>query len=320
MVTKELLAYIKKQLEKNQSKEDIKKILAQYKWAEADIAQAFDMVEKESAPVQQPKPEQPKQEPVQQPQQPKPIIQAQKVIQPEPQKKMEPIRGVEEIEQRSPFERPGGQSTGPLQQRSFNVVDETNDKSSPYLPWIIGAAVVFLIMLGLILYFAFRGTPTEEAPTMVETPFVEEEITEETPAEEPEYEYVEPAFPEAEQAPTESMLEEFNYVIKCLKDKSLSLDEKEDCSISDRLVNLGFFFERYKDEGGEYPVTIDDIFALGDFELLNKYGPRVYDYAYTLESDTQYKICVQYITKGYRCFVNDSGYVTKAQSFMSKLK
>lgn len=56
MVTKELLDYIKKQIAKGVSQEDIRKILLQYKWAEGDIGEAFNVINQANQPkVEKPK-------------------------------------------------------------------------------------------------------------------------------------------------------------------------------------------------------------------------------------------------------------------------
>jgi len=246
------------------------------------------------------------------PTQPRPTVQPQSVM----SQSARPYQSQQPV---SPFVRPGGQNTGPLQpaRPQFKVNDQTTQSEDQTRSIFLFLTVaVVLLIIGVVIYFAFTGTkkpaenvtPTSTAPQNATTTPLSETTS-----------IKKASLLDVSAVTSENLSDEFNKVLACFKNKNLNEAEKADCQKSDKLVNIGFFLELYYSKNGKYPDVITEIFNLGTYKLLDRYGASIYEYAYNGASNGSYVLCAQY-SAGFRCFVPDDAYKTKAKQYINKLK
>ncbi len=385
MVTKELLDYIKKQIAKGVSQEDVRKILLQYKWAEGDIGEAFNVINQASQPkVEKPKIEvkpldefrtqqqatkpatvseaKPQQtqpqaqavqaqpqvgqkpapaQPVLQPQKPqapsiqtKPAGGAQSPAQPQTQPQTQPQaqqpkpqvqvtvqKPVLESKPQTPYREPVTaspqmQPQPALQPRSAGQARGAAPQFN-FGPIIIGLVILAIVGLaGFFGYKAINDAKKREPLVKPEQPVV---TTTQPQAETPK-----PQSPQNLSSPQsvsdESIVKELEAVIAYFKNKSAySADEKADLEQSNELVNLSFFFQLYNSKNSKYPENIGDIVSLGNYKMLKEYSVSMYNFAYGKTNAGEFRICAQY-SKGYRCFLSDDVFRTRAKTYLKNLK
>ncbi len=351
MAPQQVIDYIKSQINRGVDKAAIRKALLDIGWPEATVNEAFGATAS-PLPAAQPSASLPTQT--------KPLTQAQQPIQGQntAMQGQAPTNAPREVYPPRDYQAPAQvqPSIASPSFQSLSVVAMPQKSVWPGIFAILGIMLLVGISIGAgFFYHRYLSKQKEAEPVLIENqankvsePQEQKETSQtsepaaQTQAEESAPSSTLPAEPvpslneqnipanaPATSQPSEpaasgdrNMNEEFKALSAYEKNKNtgvfLSAGEEKDIKTRDDLITLGFFLQLYYSRNNSYPRNLADLATLGVYSRLAPIDPA--PFAYAAQGSADYKMCVNYETRGYLCFMSDPAFKKEASIYMNNLR